>query len=69
MERNKGADQLTAQLICVFVFAYDKSRFSYDAAHISLVAALKLKDVGYTLINVAACVSQRNLDYVILYAI
>ena len=33
---NKGADQLRgyAKLICVFVFAYAKSRFSYDAAHI-----------------------------------
>ena len=33
---NKGADQLrvTAKLICVFVFAYAKSRFSRDAAHI-----------------------------------
>ena len=32
---NKSADQLpvTAQLICVFVFAYAKSRFSHDAAH------------------------------------
>ena len=25
---------VTAKLICVFVFAYAKSRFSYDAAHI-----------------------------------
>ena len=40
----KGADQLrgvttpryhTAQLICAFVFAIAKIRFSYDAAHIS----------------------------------
>ena len=32
--KNKDADQLcgTAQLICVFVFAYAKSRFSHDAA-------------------------------------
>ena len=31
---NKGADQLsvTAQLICVFVLAYAKSRFSYNEA-------------------------------------
>ena len=29
---NKGADQLTAKLICVFVFAYAKIRFSHDAA-------------------------------------
>ena len=34
---NKGADQLrskAAQLICVFGFAYAKSRFSHGAAHI-----------------------------------
>ena len=33
---NKGADQLriTAQLICVFVFAYAKSRFSHNEAQI-----------------------------------
>ena len=27
----------TAQLICVFVFAYAKSRFSHDKAHIHFV--------------------------------
>ena len=27
---------VTAKLICVFVFAYAKSRFSHDAAHIVL---------------------------------
>ena len=27
---------VTAKLICVFVFAYAKTRFSHDAAHISL---------------------------------
>ena len=35
--KNKVADQLrsyTAQLICIFVFAYAKSWFSHDAAHI-----------------------------------
>ena len=38
---NKGADQLHGYritvfflLICTFVFAYTKSRFSYDKAHI-----------------------------------
>ena len=33
---NKGADQLsgTAKLICVFVFAYAKSRFSHNEAHL-----------------------------------
>ena len=31
---NKGTDQ---QLICVFVFAYAKSRFSHNEAHMLLV--------------------------------
>ena len=31
---------VTAKLICVFVFAYAKSRFSHDEAHISI------KDIG-----------------------
>ena len=34
---NKGADQFrgnTAQLICVFVFAYAKSRISHNKVHI-----------------------------------
>ena len=26
--------KVTAKLICIFVFAYAKSRFSHDAAHI-----------------------------------
>ena len=29
---------VTAKLICVFVFAYAKSRFSHDAAHLYLCA-------------------------------
>ena len=41
--KNEGADQcvtarliyvVTPQLICAFVFAYAKSRFSHDVAHI-----------------------------------
>ena len=34
---NKGADQLrvTAQLICAFIFAYAKIRFSLDTAQVS----------------------------------
>ena len=28
---------VTAKLICVFVFAYAKSRFSHDEAHLSLL--------------------------------
>ena len=27
---------VTAKLICVFAFAYSKSRFSYDTAHMSI---------------------------------
>ena len=30
-----GEDKGTGQLICTFVFAYAKSRFSHDAAHSS----------------------------------
>ena len=30
---NKGADQLTAKLICVLVFAFAKSRFSHEPCH------------------------------------
>ena len=28
---------VTAKLICVFVFAYAKSRFSHDAAHMYIL--------------------------------
>ena len=40
---NKSADQLcgvAAQLICVFVFAYAKSRFSHDVALIKVTSML-----------------------------
>ena len=39
---NKGADQLSgpAKLICVFVFAYAKSRFSHNEAHMKFLKAL-----------------------------
>ena len=30
---------VTAKLICVFVFAYAKSRFSHDAAHFKVITA------------------------------
>ena len=33
---------VTAQLICVFVFAYAKSRFSHDEAHIRMVPVAAL---------------------------
>ena len=34
--RHKPGCAVTAQLICVFVFAYAKNRFSHDEAHISI---------------------------------
>ena len=39
---------VTAKLICVFVFAYAKSRFSHDAAHIIL---FKIKVLGFENLN------------------
>ena len=30
---NKGADQLRGYRLCVFVFAYAKTRFSHDVTH------------------------------------
>ena len=32
---------VTAKLICVFVFAYAKSRFSHDAAHLKNLTCLR----------------------------
>ena len=37
---------VTAKLICVFVFAYAKSRFSHDAAHFKLDLILNLAHVS-----------------------
>ena len=38
---------VTAKVICVFVFAYAKSRFSHDAAHlIQTVSFMKYNLVG-----------------------
>ena len=41
---NKGADQLCGyrELVWAFVFAYTKSRFSHDAAHIAITAIVKV---------------------------
>ena len=35
---------VTAKLICFFVFAYAKSRFSHDAAHIMFVSCFVLSN-------------------------
>ena len=47
---------VTAKLICVFVFAYAKSRFSHDEAHIvklgftgEYITSIFLLDCGYSL--------------------
>ena len=44
---NKGADHLavTAKLVCIFVFAYAKSRFSHDEAHVCLCFWHKAKSM------------------------
>ena len=48
---------VTAKLIWVFVFAYAKSRFSHDAAHMLLqTAAVKMT------------ISNENLDIVVKFA-
>ena len=36
---------VTAKLICVFVFAYAKNRFSHDAAHIVVIASSDVADL------------------------
>ena len=48
---NKGADQLRGyrKLICVFAFAYAKSPFSHDAAHIVYLIGVN-KGIHYILI-------------------
>ena len=47
---------VTAKLICVFVFTYAKSRFSYDAAHLITgmnILAHQILLIGYkmTVVN------------------
>ena len=50
--KNKGADQLpsylTTQLICAFVLAYARSRFSYDVAHLSNIHSMYSTDIVAT---------------------
>ena len=50
---------VTAQLICAFIFAYGKSRFSHDAAHIMIQVNLhndSSKAVSLTLVqDIGAC--------------
>ena len=40
---------VTAKLICVFVFAYVKSRFSQDAAHIASASFVDMTLLHYKL--------------------
>ena len=39
---------VTAHLICIFVFAYAKSRFSHDAAQLSSLENVDSNDLGFT---------------------
>ena len=52
---------VTAKLICVFVFAYAKSRFSHDAAHIMLITGFLMTrlvcDMLYLRSNVKTVIS------------
>ena len=45
---NKGVISFafTAKLICVFVFAYAKSRFSHDAAHLIMILICSGRESG-----------------------
>ena len=45
---------VTAKLICVFVFAYAKSRFSHDEAHI--------EKVGFTRVYIVFLFLLQNID-------
>ena len=42
---NERTFAVTAKLICVFVFAFAKSRFSHDAAHIRFLNTFIKKNV------------------------
>ena len=54
LAKNKGAD--TVQLICVFVFAYTKIRFSHDAAQLDF-------DSGFRTFPYKLWVLQRQMFY------
>ena len=55
------ADQLTAKLICVFVFTYAKSRFSHDAAHV--ISNTRYKHQPYI---ISLKFNRGNMAYVII---
>ena len=68
---------VTAELICVFVFAYAKCRFSHDAAHIICVLILPLKHVIHLslantvsaegrLVQIKSCILQNPVEYIII---
>ena len=42
---------VTAKLICVFVFAYAKSRFSHDAAHLLAVVKKNCIDAAIDVVH------------------
>ena len=49
---------VTAKVICVFVFAYAKSRFSHDAAHLQ---DLVLKFLSALIITIDAVKGKRSV--------
>ena len=52
---------VTAQLICIFVFAYANSRFSLDVAHIVLLVDSADKD-SISLLTLAATFAHVVID-------
>ena len=52
---------ITAKLICVFVFAYAKSRFSHDAAHIIHVFKFEGADVDRVSKSYLSCIMRKTV--------
>ena len=56
---NKGADQLSAKLICTFVFAYAISRFSLDVAN-KVDDPMIMTSMKMTITGVTTCMRNRQ---------
>ena len=58
---------VTAQLICVFVFAYANSRFSHDAAHIIYLYALEPEHKTFINFSVYITLAVVNFAYIFIF--
>ena len=54
---------VTAKLICVFVFAYAKIRFSHDAAHISVIIKLKMHNTNFSKFTIKHFISSLSCEF------